>query len=309
MLQKTLKKEVSFSGVGLHSGQKIQVTLKPAPIDTGIVFWLEKNTGKEVIALNPDKIQDTTLATTIGNDGPQLATVEHLLAALSGLNLDNVIIEIDGPEVPIMDGSATSFVFLIRSAGIKKQSAGKKVLGLKQKIIFEQNDKKIIARPYSGLKISYHIYYPHPLIQKQKFNYLHSPQNFIHDVAKARTFGFVKDIEKLQQMGKAKGGSLENAVVLDEYDVLNPEGLRFHDEFVRHKILDFLGDLTVFGSPLQGYFEVYYGGHSLHKEFLSFLYQNQELYLEELALAKDQPLATPNYAPQGAKQKTVICNP
>ncbi|MDQ7032437.1 MAG: UDP-3-O-acyl-N-acetylglucosamine deacetylase [Desulfonauticus sp.] len=292
MRQKTLKKEIKCTGIGLHKGEKVHLTLKPAPEDHGIVFWIKQYHQTFVLKLTPSAVTETTLATSIAKDNVQLATVEHLLAAIQGLEIDNLIIEVEGDEVPIMDGSATSFVFLMRSVGIKKQSAPKKVLALKKEVNFKDGKKRILARPYPGLKIKYHIEFPHPLIGKQTFVYENSPENFIKQLAKARTFGFLKQVELLHQLGKAKGGSLDNAIVLDEYGVINAEGLRFKDEFVRHKILDFLGDILLIGLPLQGYFEVYCSGHKFNNEFIRFLNSNRDLYLEEKVLQDLIPVPT-----------------
>ncbi|WP_456324025.1 UDP-3-O-acyl-N-acetylglucosamine deacetylase, partial [Desulfonauticus submarinus] len=302
MRQKTLKKTISCAGIGLHEGKKVKLTLKPADENTGIVFWLRKNHNVHAFNLNPYLVTETTLATTIGYKDKQIATVEHLLAAIQGLEIDNLIIEVEGDEIPIMDGSATSFVFLMRSVGIRKQHAPKKVLAIKNKIEFKDGDKKIIARPYPGLKVKYHINFPHPLIGKQTFCYSNSSENFIKHLAKARTFGFLQQVELLKKMGKAKGGSLENAIVLDEYNVINPDGLRFKDEFVRHKTLDFLGDMMLLGLPMWGYFEVYFSGHAFNNQFVRFLDKNKNFYLQELTLNQemDQLKLDPN--PSGLKE-------
>lgn len=288
MRQKTLKKEISCSGIGLHEGEKVNLTLKPAPENTGIVFWLKKGKEKVSLDLNPNYVKDTLLATTLIKDKNRLATVEHLLGAIQGLEIDNLYIEVEGEEIPIMDGSATSFVFLMRSVGFRKQNAAKKVLAIKKPLLLKDQHKKIEARPYEGLKIIYEINFDHPLIGKQVYTYKNSPENFVQEIAKARTFGFLKDVELLQKNGKAKGGSLENAIVLDEYGLINTDGLRFKDEFVRHKILDFLGDILLIGMPLWGEFKVSCSGHAFNNQFVRFLASNKNIYLQEISLEEDK---------------------
>ena len=287
MRQKTIKRDISCSGIGLHSGKKVTLTLRPAPEDTGIIFVQKGEQGKTMISLSPDKVISTGLATTIGHNGVPIATVEHLLGAIYGLDLDNLYVEVSGEELPIMDGSAASFVFLLRSAGIRKQGKPKKVLAFTRQVHFKDGNKWINVQPYQGLKVKYTIEFDHPMIGRQEFEFKHSPENFIRKVAKARTFGFLKDVEKLQQMGLALGGSLDNAVVLDDYGVINPEGLRFDDELVRHKILDFIGDMAVMGLPLWGAFEVHCSGHAFNNAFLRFVHKHQDDFLNLITLDTD----------------------
>jgi len=284
MRQKTIKRDISCSGIGLHSGKKVTLTLRPAPEDTGIIFVHKGEQGKTVISLSPDKVISTGLATTIGHNGVPIATVEHLLGAVYGLGLDNLYVEVSGEELPIMDGSATTFVFLLRSAGIRKQGKPKKVLAFTRAVNFKDGDKWIKVQPYQGFKVKYIIVFDHPMIGRQVFEFKHSPENFIRVVAKARTFGFLKDVEKLQQLGLALGGSLDNAVVLDDYGVINPEGLRFEDELVRHKVLDFIGDMAVMGLPLWGDFEVHCSGHAFNNAFLRFVHKHQDDFLKLIEL-------------------------
>jgi len=285
MLQQTICKCVQCSGIGLHSGQRVELSFKPAPEDSGIVFCVHNGSGARFLSPSPEIVVGTGLATTLGQGADSVATVEHLLAAIRGLCIDNIRIEIKGGEVPIMDGSAASFVFLLRSAGIREQQKPRKVLAFKKSFFFKNGSKHIKAKPHDGFKVDYHIEFTHPLINTQTMSFELTPESFIRRVAKARTFGFLKDVELLQKNGLALGGSLDNAVVLDEYGVLNPEGLRYKDEFVRHKVLDFIGDMAVAPLPLTGHFEVYCSGHAFNNEFLRVLMENAETYLEPVTAA------------------------
>lgn len=282
MQQKTIKKSISCSGIGLHSGEKVRLALYPAEVDSGLVFVHRTEERNALIELHPDKVNDTGLATTINENGSKISTIEHLLAAVYGLGIDNLRMEVTGNELPIMDGSASPFVFLLNSAGIIEQNKPKKVLRFKKKINFEQDGKSISVKPYEGFRIHYSIDFDHPLVGRQDYSLELDPGYFTQDIANARTFGFLKDVEKMQQMGLARGGSLNNAVVLDDYDVVNPEGLRFKDEMVRHKILDFIGDMAVLDAPLWGDFRVCYSGHSLNNSFLRYLVQHHDDYLESV---------------------------
>lgn len=279
-LQKTIKRSIQCSGIGLHKGRMVRLTLNPAPEDTGLVFALHDEKGVRFHRPSPDAVVDTTMATTLGFGAQRLATVEHLLAAVRGLEIDNLHIEVEGDEVPIMDGSSASFIFLLRAAGFRRQSKPRRMLTLKKNINFQQDGKWIKARPSERLTIDYTIQFDHPLVGMQKVFIDCSPENFTRQVAKARTFGFFREVEFLRRNGLALGGSLDNAVVLDEYGVINPDGLRFPDEFVRHKVLDFIGDLTVLGLPLAGDFEVFCSGHALNNAFVRYLMDNREEYLE-----------------------------
>lgn len=280
MYQTTLKKKIVCSGIGLHSGQLVDLALIPASENTGIVFRVHTRDGVRELKPDPKSVIATGLATTLGVDGTSVATVEHLLGAVRGMEIDNIIIEIKGGEVPIMDGSAASFVLLIKSAGIRRQKAARKVAKIIRPVSIEQDDKWIKAEPYNGLRINYTIDFAHPTIGVQNMEIEVTPETFMNVLSKARTFGFLKEVEYLNKNGLALGGSLDNAVVLDDYSVLNQDGLRFPDEFVRHKILDFIGDMAVLGLPLQGYFEVRCSGHALNNAFLRRLDENRELYLD-----------------------------
>lgn len=279
MKQQTIKKEIKCSGIGLHSGKKVSLNLRPADEDAGIIFVYKDENGQHRLDLNPHNVTSTELATTIGQNGARIATVEHLLAAVNGLGIDNIYIEVEGTELPIMDGSAASFVFLIRSAGIRKQRKPRQILAFKKPLMFKEDRRWIRVTPWSGLRIRYTVNFDHPMIGEQSFVFEHDPQQFIRSLAKARTFGFLRDVEKLQEMGLALGGSLDNAVVLDEYGVINPGGMRFNDELVRHKVLDFMGDMTLMGVSLWGSFDIHCSGHAFNNLFFRFLASHRDDYL------------------------------
>jgi UDP-3-O-[3-hydroxymyristoyl] N-acetylglucosamine deacetylase len=269
--QRTLKDEVSCTGIGLHSGRTVELTLRPAPPDTGIRFIRKDILGKPVIKAHFESVVDTNLSTTIGASGYRVSTIEHLMAAFFGLGIDNARVEVDGPEVPIMDGSAGPFVFLIKSAGIKEQKNPKRFLVIKKPLKIRDGNRIISLLPSKELKVSYSIDFNHPLIRNQDYELHFSGKDFVEEISRARTFGFLKDIQTMWENGLAMGGSLDNAIVIDEYRVLNEDGLRYHDEFVRHKILDFLGDLAILGCPVIGHFVVQKSGHLLNHQMLQKL--------------------------------------
>ena len=283
MFQATIKKRVHCSGIGLHSGKLVQLTLLPGAENSGIVFHIHAiSQGRseiKVLRPNPQAVIATGLATTLGVAGSSVATVEHLMAAIRGLNIDNIIIEIKGGEVPIMDGSAASFVLLLNSAGLRRQNALRNFARIIRPISIEDGEKWIKATPYNGFRVNYTIDFAHPLIGVQNMDLEITPETFVDILAKARTFGFLKEVEYLNKNGLALGGSLDNAIVLDEYSVLNDDGLRFPDEFVRHKILDFIGDMAMLGMPMLGSFDVRCSGHGLNNAFLRRLNENKDLYL------------------------------
>jgi len=260
------------------------MVLKPAPADTGVVFSLLTKAGRQVVVPEPGRVVGTGLATTLGTERAKVSTVEHLLAALVGLEIDNVLVEVDGEEIPILDGSASVYVYLINSAGIKVLERPREVARVRRTLVFEQDGKRVVAKPYNGLKIDYHINFPHPQIGEQSFCFESTPLAFSNRIARARTFGFMKDVEWLQKNGLALGGSLENAVVFDDYGVINPEGLRYDDEMVRHKILDFMGDIAVGSHRLCGHFEVFCSGHDFNNKFMRYLFDNHMEYLEFVTL-------------------------
>lgn len=296
MNQTTIKKSISCSGIGLHSGKTVKLALHPASEDTGIVFDIHTTAGIRRIAPEPRVVIATGLATTLGMDGASVATVEHLLAALRGLEIDNIVVEIEGGEVPIMDGSAASFVMLLRNAGVRRQSQPRKVFRIARPVQFERDGKTIRALPHDGFRVEYTIDFPHPQIGRQHLSIEITPETF-SEIAKARTFGFFREVEYLHSKGLALGGSLDNAIVLDDYAVLNPDGLRCPDEFVRHKVLDFVGDMAMMGMPLQGHFIVECSGHALNNEFLRMLEDNASLYLEAVELHTPQRAPAPLVAP------------
>ena len=301
MLQTTIHKTVRCTGIGLHSGKQVELVLRPAAEDTGILFSIRSGSGSVFLNPDPSLVVETGLATVLGNDHATVATVEHLLATLRGMGIDNIHIEVDGRELPIMDGSAASFVYLIKQAGLRKQSKPRKVLAIKKDVEFEQDGKYIKARPHDGFHIDFTIEFTHPLIKTQRMSLEITPEVFEKEIARARTFGFLKEVDYLHANGLALGGSLDNAVVLDEYGVLNAEGLRFTDEFVRHKILDFIGDMTVLGAPIQGHFEVFASGHALNNAFLRHIGNNSDIYLEEKILGQAEVMEhEPVYAPDAA---------
>ena len=275
MYQQTIAEKVSCTGVGLHSGAPAQLTLFPARADSGIVFVRTDRVPPAEIPARSSEVSSTALATTLGRSAVSVGTVEHLLAALYGLGIDNVRVEIDGPELPVMDGSSAAFVYLIRSAGIFTQRALRNVLRVQRRLEVVDGDRHISIEPSRDFRVSYAVEFEHPAIQRQEFHM--DPvdaDRFEHDVSAARTFGFLNDVSGLWGAGFARGGSLENTVVLDDEKVLNPDGLRWEDEFVRHKVLDLFGDLALVGMPIQGHVRVERGGHSLHQKLVAAILAN-----------------------------------
>ncbi len=270
--QRTLNKEISCTGIGLHTGKKVNLNIKPAPADFGIRFIRKDIPGNPVISVRPQNVVETDRATNICNNGYKVQTIEHLMAAFYGLGIDNAIVEMDAPEVPAMDGSAASFVFMIQQqAGIRIQNALKRFIVIKRRFKIQKDDRLIKIYPSKELKIEYYIDFDHPLLRNQSYKFTFSAVRFTKEISRARTFGFLHEVEALKKMGFAKGGSLDNAIVLDRFRVLNPEGLRFEDEFVRHKILDFMGDLATIGKPIIGRFVIKKSGHSLNHSMLKKL--------------------------------------
>jgi len=265
--QRTLRRAVSCSGIGLHSGNKVTLSLKPAPADYGIRFQRSDLGGLEIPA-TVTHLGGIRLATGLVREAVSVETVEHLLAALTALGIDNVIVELNTPEVPIMDGSAAPFVYLIlNEAGVKTLPAPKKFLKVLRPISLSQGDKRIALYPSDHFKVTYSISFDHPLIRHQSRTMKITDETFVEEIAPARTFGFLKEVEMLRQRGLALGGSLDNAIVLGETGVLNQNALRFEDEFVRHKILDVIGDLSLVGYPVIGHLVAHRGGHALHTAF------------------------------------------
>jgi len=268
--QRTLKSLVHATGVGLHTGQKVRITLRPAQPDTGIVFRRTDLTPPVDLPARADMVGETRLCSCLVLGDVKIHTVEHLMSALAGLGVDNAYVDLDGPEVPIMDGSAAPFVLLLQQAGIEEQGAPKRFLRLKKKIEARDGDKWAMLEPYEGFKLSFSIVYDHPVIEKSNtaLTVDFAETSYLKEVARARTYGFMHDVEDLRNVGLALGGGLENAVVLDEYRVLNTEGLRFADEFIRHKALDAIGDLYMIGKPLLAAFSAHKSGHTLNNRLL-----------------------------------------
>ena len=280
--QRTLSNSIRASGVGLHSGEKVNMTLRPAAKDTGIIFRrLDIEPIQQIPALAKSVI-DTMLGTTIAKKNASVMTVEHILAAFAGLGIDNALIDLDGPEVPIMDGSSASFIFLIESAGIEEQNASKKFLRIKKNIRVEDGEKFAEFKPYNGYRISFEIDFDHPMIKSKltKLSVDFSTLTFLKEISRARTFGFLKEIETLRSKNLALGGSLDNAIVFDDYRILNQDGLRYQDELVRHKILDVVGDLYLMGHILVGEFNSYKSDHELNNKLILKLYTDQTAWEE-----------------------------
>jgi UDP-3-O-[3-hydroxymyristoyl] N-acetylglucosamine deacetylase len=268
--QRTLKSLVSATGVGLHTGHKVRMTLRPAQPDTGIVFRRLDLPSAVEIPARADLVGETRLCSCLVSGTTKIYTVEHLMSALSGLGVDNVYVDLDGPEVPIMDGSAAPFALLIQQAGMEEQGAPKRFLRVKKRVEAKDGDKWALLEPYEGFKLSFSIVYSHPVIEKSNTSLTvdFATTSYLKEVARARTYGFMHEVEDLRAVGLALGGGLENAVVLDDHRVLNAEGLRFSDEFIRHKILDAIGDLYLLGRPFLAAFSAHKSGHALNNRLL-----------------------------------------
>ena len=272
--QRTLMNEVGCTGIGLHTGEKVKINLRPAPADSGIKFIRTDLKDRPEVEVRFDNVFDTTLATTIGTNGCKVATIEHLMAAFFGLGIDNAVVELDGPEVPIMDGSAAPFVFLIKSGAVREQKSPKQFIVIKKPFKVDDGNRSVCIYPSKELKITYMIDFQHPLLRNQEYELTFSGRDFVREISTARTFGFMKDVETLKKNGFARGGSLDNAVVIDDFRIINEDGLRFDDEFVRHKILDFIGDISIVGSPIIGHFVVKKSGHFLNQHMLKKLMES-----------------------------------
>ena len=285
--QRTLKNVIRATGVGLHTGQKVYLTLRPAAVDTGIVFRRvdmddNANSGEVEIKAAPTNVGDTQLATTLCKGEIRVSTVEHLLSAFAGLGIDNAYVDLSAAEVPIMDGSAGPFVFLIQSAGIEEQNAAKRFIRIKRRVRVEQQDKWAEFYPFDGFKVGFTIGFDHPLFGggEQHAELDFSTTSFVKEVSRARTFGFMRDIEQLREKQLALGGSIDNAIILDDYRILNEDGLRYADEFVKHKILDAIGDLYLLGKSLVGGFNGYRSGHALNNLLLRELLRQENAWEE-----------------------------
>jgi len=271
--QRTLKSLVRATGVGLHTGKKIQLTLRPAQPDTGVVFRRIDGPTPVDIPARAESVGDTRLSSCLVQDEQRIYTVEHLMSALAGLGVDNVYADLDGPEVPIMDGSAAPFALLIQQAGVVEQASPKRFLRVLRTVEARDGDKWARLEPYEGLRLTFSIVFNHPVIDRsaQSVSVDFAETSYLKEIARARTFGFMQDVEALREAGLALGGGLDNAVVLDEYRVLNSDGLRFADEFIRHKVLDAIGDLYLLGRPLLGAFSAHKSGHDLNNRLLRAL--------------------------------------
>jgi UDP-3-O-[3-hydroxymyristoyl] N-acetylglucosamine deacetylase len=261
--QRTLKKQVSATGVGLHNGEKVTLTLKPAAIDSGIVFVRADLPGAPTIQAQPEAVRDTRMCSALEHNGARVATVEHLMSALAGLGVDNILVEVTASEIPIMDGSSGPFIFLLQQAGIVEQDAAKKFIKI----------KKLIEVKDHGFKMDFTIDFSHPVFENSGSNVKidFADNTYVKEISRARTFGFMHEVEYLRANGLARGGSLDNAIVLDEYRILNTDGLRYEDEFAKHKVLDAIGDLYMLGHPLLGAFTAYKSGHGLNNALLRAL--------------------------------------
>jgi UDP-3-O-[3-hydroxymyristoyl] N-acetylglucosamine deacetylase len=280
--QRTLKNVIRATGVGLHTGEKVYLTLRPAAPDTGIVFRRVDIESPVDIPAKAENVGDTRLSTTLVRDGVRISTVEHLLSAFAGLGIDNAYVDVSAPEVPIMDGSAGPFVFLIQSAGVEEQNVAKRFIRIKKPVEVREGDKIARFEPFNGFKVSFAIDFDHPAMSEERRQSVidFSSTSFVKEVSRARTFGFLRDIEMLRENGLALGGSMDNAIVVDDFRVLNEDGLRYEDEFVKHKILDAIGDLYLLGHSLIGAFSGYKSGHALNNRLLKTLIAQPEAWEE-----------------------------
>jgi UDP-3-O-[3-hydroxymyristoyl] N-acetylglucosamine deacetylase len=293
--QRTLKNVIRATGVGLHTGEKVYLTVKPAPVDTGIIFRrVDLDPVVEIRAM-AENVGETTLSSTLVKDGVKVGTVEHLLSAMAGLGIDNAYVELSAPEVPIMDGSAGPFVFLLQSAGIEEQNAAKKFIRIKKKVTVEEDDKVATFLPFDGFKVGFTIEFDHPVFtgRTQMACIDFSSTSFVKEVARARTFGFMRDIEFLRSQNLALGGSVDNAIVVDDFRILNEDGLRYEDEFVKHKMLDAIGDLYLLGYSLIGEFVGHKSGHALNNQLLRELLAREDAW--EVVTFEDADAAPISY--------------
>jgi UDP-3-O-[3-hydroxymyristoyl] N-acetylglucosamine deacetylase len=295
--QRTLKNVIRATGVGLHTGSKVYLTLRPAPADTGVIFRRVDLDEPVEIRATAENVVDTNLSTTLGEHGARVATVEHLLSAMAGLGIDNAYIDLSAAEVPIMDGSSGPFVFLLQSAGIVEQNVPKRFIRITKPIVVEEQDKWARFEPFDGFKVGFTIDFDHPVFSgtPQKAEIDFSSTSFVKEVSRARTFGFMSDFEKLRASNLALGASLDNAIGVDEFRVLNEDGLRYEDEFVKHKILDAIGDLYLLGHSLIGAFSGYRSGHALNNKLLKALVANEDAW-EEVTFVDEDAKSPISYA-------------
>jgi UDP-3-O-[3-hydroxymyristoyl] N-acetylglucosamine deacetylase len=302
--QRTLRNSIKATGVGLHTGEKVLLTLSPAPVDTGIVFRRTDLNPVAEIPARADLVGETTLSTCLIHNDARVSTIEHLLSAMAGLGVDNAYVDVTAPEIPIMDGSAAPFVFLLQSAGLVEQHAPKKFIRVKREVTVTDGDKSAKFLPLEGFKISFGIDFDHPVFKHRaattEIDF--STTSFVREISRARTFGFVEEIEYLRSKGLARGGSMDNAIVIDDYKVLNNDGLRYEDEFVKHKVLDAIGDLYLLGYSLIGEYQAFKSGHALNNQALRTLISQKEAWemvtfedLDDAPISYQQPFLT--YAP------------
>ena len=302
--QRTLRNSIKATGVGLHTGEKVLLTLSPAPVDTGIVFRRTDLNPVAEIPARADLVGETTLSTCLIHNDARVSTIEHLLSAMAGLGVDNAYVDVTAPEIPIMDGSAAPFVFLLQSAGLVEQHAPKKFIRVKREVTVTDGDKSAKFLPLEGFKISFGIDFDHPVFKHRaattEIDF--STTSFVREIRRARTFGFVEELEYLRSKGLARGGSMDNAIVIDDYKVLNNDGLRYEDEFVKHKVLDAIGDLYLLGYSLIGEYQAFKSGHALNNQALRTLISQKEAWemvtfedLDDAPISYQQPFLT--YAP------------
>ena len=302
--QRTLRNSIKATGVGLHTGEKVLLTLSPAPVDTGIVFRRTDLNPVAEIPARADLVGETTLSTCLIHNDARVSTIEHLLSAMAGLGVDNAYVDVTAPEIPIMDGSAAPFVFLLQSAGLAEQHAPKKFIRVKREVTVTDGDKSATFLPLEGFKISFGIDFDHPVFKHRaattEIDF--STTSFVREISRARTFGFVDEIEYLRSKGLARGGSMDNAIVIDDYKVLNNDGLRYEDEFVKHKVLDAIGDLYLLGYSLIGEYQAFKSGHALNNQALRTLISQKDAWemvtfedLDDAPISYQQPFLT--YAP------------
>ena len=292
--QRTLRKAIEVTGIGLHSGEEVRLVLRPAPADNGIVFRRVDLAPVVEIAARADHVGDTTLSTSLVAGDERVSTVEHLLSGMAGMGIDNAFVDVDAPEIPIMDGSAGPFVRLIQSAGLQAQDVPKRFLRVKREVTVEDEDKTASFLPFDGFKVSFTIDFDQPVLRDRTAHVemLFSAQTFVGEVCRARTFGFMEDIEDLRSRGLARGGSVDNAIVVDESRILNRDGLRYDDEFVRHKIVDAIGDLYLLGAPLIGEYRAYKSGHALNNRAVRALLAQPEAWeMVTFDSEKDAPVS------------------
>ena len=302
--QRTLRNSIKATGVGLHTGEKVLLTLSPAPVDTGIVFRRTDLNPVAEIPARADLVGETTLSTCLIHNDARVSTIEHLLSAMAGLGVDNAYVDVTAPEIPIMDGSAAPFVFLLQSAGLVEQHAPKKFIRVKREVTVTDGDKSATFLPLEGFKISFGIDFDHPVFKHRaattEIDF--STTSFVREISRARTFGFVEEIEYLRSKGLARGGSMDNAIVIDDYKVLNNDGLRYEDEFVKHRVLDAIGDLYLLGYSLIGEYQAFKSGHALNNQALRTLISQKDAWemvtfedLDDAPISYQQPFLT--YAP------------